>query len=289
MPVEAITQPEWRLDDANATTASNYPAIIVNGPAAKQIRINSRYGVMGPDPLHPADGPIGRAVRLILMNLGGAVPGVGTMGIYGGMRYTNAVIAEDEEGLPRDWKPLNVERGFPKGSNVVTVLPVSGATNVQFTNTSSTNAEGAVRQFLLRMAGVIGGPGGQNRGFIRKPNHSSGIVLLPRGNANEIDKVGWSKEKVRTFLGENSKIPWEDVVKTGRITAYKDFAELPDGQALPLAPVTIVVAGGDQSGHGYWMQVGKMSVIVSKEIKLPANWDKLLKQAEADLGPEPER
>lgn len=51
----------------------------------------------------------------------------------------------------------------------------------------------------------------------------------------------------------------------------------------------IVVAGGDQSGHGYWMQAGYSGDFkpASKEIKLPANWDDLLKQAEEDLGPPP--
>ncbi len=52
--------------------------------------------------------------------------------------------------------------------------------------------------------------------------------------------------------------------------------------------LTLVVAGGDQSGHGYWMQVGHSGyMMVSQEVTLPKNWDALLKQAETDLGPAP--
>ena len=53
------------------------------------------------------------------------------MSIYGGpARYTGSVSAEDEAGLPQNWKPFNVERGFPPGSNTVTVLAASGTVEV---------------------------------------------------------------------------------------------------------------------------------------------------------------
>ncbi len=88
----------------NATTGSYYPAVIVNGPIAKQIRLNSGYGCHGSRSSVPGRWSIGRAIRFILMNLGGAIPGIGTMAIYGGpARYTNAVFAEDE-----DWPSLGL-------------------------------------------------------------------------------------------------------------------------------------------------------------------------------------
>jgi hypothetical protein len=114
--VAALTEPKWKLQEMNATTSSVYPAVMVNGPVAKQIRLNSGYGCLGPDPKHPAGAVIGHAIRFLLMNLGGAIPGSGTMAIYGGpARYTGTVFAEDEEGVPTGWEPLNVERGFPPG------------------------------------------------------------------------------------------------------------------------------------------------------------------------------
>ena len=97
-----------------ATSSSVFPVVIMNGPAARQIRLNTGFGLLGPDPQHPAGGCIGRAMRFLQQNVGGALPGVGTMSIFGGMRYTNAVFAEDEESLPKGWSPLNVSySGYP--------------------------------------------------------------------------------------------------------------------------------------------------------------------------------
>ena len=61
------------------TTCSVYPVVIVSGPISKQIRLNSGYGCLGPDPAHPAGASIGRALRLMQQNIGGAIPGSGTM------------------------------------------------------------------------------------------------------------------------------------------------------------------------------------------------------------------
>ena len=109
--VEAMIEPEFRHDWMNSTTCSVYPVVIVNGPIGKQICLNSGYGLLGPDPVHPPGASIGRAIRFMLMNLGGGIPGSGSMAIYGGpAKYAGMVFAEDEDGSP--WEPLSVERGF---------------------------------------------------------------------------------------------------------------------------------------------------------------------------------
>ena len=295
--VQAISQPEWGLERMNATTSSIYPAVIVNGPVAKQIRLNSSYGCLGPDPVHPTGGSIGRALRLILQNMGGALPGSGTMSIFGAMRYTNAVFAEDEEDLPEGWKPLSVQRGFQADKNVVTVLPVGSATNVMLTNGDSTTAEGTQMEYLYRVAGFMRTP---NMNLFadtasKDRNFPSGVVLMGSGWANDLAKSGFSEDKVRLFLWENSKIPWSDMVKAGLVGKAKSnrwFTE--EGQPVPLVPtpdqIRIVVTGGDQAGHAYWMQVGSTQYrVLSKEVALPAKWQALLDKAEKDLGPAPAR
>jgi hypothetical protein len=112
---------------------------------------------------------------------------------------------------------------------------------------------------------------------------------LGRTQAKELAKIGWNKEKVKAFLWENSKIPWSEILKVGRTRFAKEEVGISEGQPLTLSQPIVVVAGGDQSGHGYWMQVGKKSMVVSREIKLPgkAKWDELLRQAEQNLGPIP--
>jgi len=284
--VEAITAKEFEHNVWNATTVSNFPAVIVNGPMSKQIRLGSRYGIMGPDPIHPAGGPIGRAIRLILQNLGGAVAATGTMGIYGGMRFTNAIFAEDEEGLPPGWDPLSVKRGFAKGSNAITVLPVMGASNVQLHSGFGPSTAELEKQFLYRIAGSIAWIGAIDGGLEKLPGNSSGIALLGRNMAYMLAQQGWTREKVQTFLDENSTAlcTWDMLVRTGRV----DPAKGPQPPRI-LAPALLAIAGGDQSGQAYWMPSGRTQNPWQAEIKLPAKakWDALLKAAEADLGPLP--
>ena len=290
--VEALVDPLSRYADMATTTGSNYPVVIVSGPIAKQIRINSGYGCLGPDPNHPAGAGIGRALRLLQMDLGGAIPGAGTMSIYGGAnRYTNIVFAEDEEGIPQGWEPLGVERGFPKGSNVVTIHFANATINMHGADTST--GQGAM-QVLHKWAGYIGIPNANYWSTLpRWENGSPGILLMPRGTARGLDELGWSKDKIRNLLWVESKLPPSKV---------KDYGFERVAQALSLDPtmpmpvsktpksLTIVVAGGEQSGHAYFMP-NQGNTPMSREIKLPTEWkwNDLLKQAQIDLGSIPDR
>ena len=130
--VEAFLDPLSDSEHMQADSAGAFPVIIVNGPIAKQIRLNTNFGCLGPDPQHPAGASIGRALRLMQQNLGGAVPGVGAMAMWGAMRYTNAVFGEDEASLPEGWLPHASERhGFPTGTNSVSLLWATGVTNIR--------------------------------------------------------------------------------------------------------------------------------------------------------------
>jgi len=298
---EGICVPEFWTRSWNSTTNNPTPVVVVNGPIAKQLRINSNYGCLGPSPLFPAGATIGRALRLILMNVGGAIPGLGTMAIHGlSARYTNIIFAEDEEGLPKKgWVPLNVERGFPPGSNTITLHVV--LSEVTFSSIFEASTDETGLKTLQRMAWIIRTPG-LHQGFGKpyNPEGTPGILLLARGTAAGFGNRGWSKDDVKKWLWEKTTLTPSEVIQYGMEgttlgggTKYP-ATKLPAGSPLPqcVAPknIMIVVAGGMQSGHSFWM--GTMThteIVQSKEIKLPATakWDALLKQAETDLGPIP--
>src|SRR5207245_9001389 len=101
--VAAFLDPEAGSAQLQAASGSAFPVVIVNGPIGAQIRLNSGFGCLGPDPQRPAGASIGRALRLLQQNVGGALPGIGTMANYGGVRYTNVVFAEDDANLPPGW------------------------------------------------------------------------------------------------------------------------------------------------------------------------------------------
>lgn len=296
--IEAMTVPEFAHDGMNSTTMSTFPTLIVNGPIAKQIRLNSGYGLLGPDPQHSAGASIGRALRFILQNMGGGVPGVGTMAIYGGMRYTNAVFAEDEEGLPPDWPPISAERGFSAGDNVVSIMNLGGINNMNIMGKNTPREDSTMFNYLEGYKGFMTIPSSNsvhaeyyNGEF---PGKDPGLLLIPTGVAWLFSDAGWSKEDVKVWIWENVRMPdslqvrnfVEGLFEDGYIDNVEDFIPLP----LVVDPddVWIVVAGGEQSGHNYFMQHGtSWAIPQSKQIQLPANWDDLLEQAEEDLGPPP--
>ncbi len=290
--VKAITDPAFGLQGMNPTTNNCIPVVVVNGPIAKQIRLGSGYGLLGPDPQHPAGQVIGRAIRLIQQDLGGAVPGVGTMAIFGGFRATNAVFAEDEAGLPQGWKSYSVDKGFSATDSVVSATSISSMNNmtIGFGDAAANDKALGVISLFMRTPNINQWTGSDEA--FKGPNHSTGVVLIARGFAAALASAnGYSKLDVQTYLWKHGRIPWEDAVASG-VSAQTKAHSIPDGEPVPITPdprqITVVVAGGEQSGHAWWMQCGHGNKTNTfAKIELPAAWDSLLAQASKDLGPLP--
>ena len=285
--LEAFLDPASKHEHLQTTTGNNFPVVIVNGPIAKQIRIGSGYGCCGPDPNHPAGGGIGRALRLIQMNVGGAVPGKGTMAEFGANRYTNMVVAENEDGVPANWQPLSVERGFARGSNTVTLHFVTGAIDMV---PSTTSTPAAAIHTLNRWSAYMGCPFNMYWGFdARWTNGSPGVVLMAPLTAQGLAEAGYSKDKVREYIWERTKIPPEKVKEFG-FERHVAQLNLDPTKPLPISKtpgsLVIAIAGGAASGHAYFLPNQGYSP-VTKEIQVPAGgqWDELLRQADGDLGP----
>ncbi len=286
--VEALINPLLAHQGWTATTGGPVPMVIVNGPVAKQIRLNSGYGCLGPSSEFPAGASIGRAIRFILMNMGGAIPGKGTMSLYGEGRYTNFVFAEDEDGLPSDWQPLNVDQGFPRGSNTLTV-DCAQSTNSFFGGAAVTQED--IVSNLKDVARVAGSS-------LHFPRPTIvGYWLLGRLAAQSLSKSGWSKGKIKAFLCEHGvdlPVPESlEMRKQMRLPGSAMADYLDKGKRWPM-PITkpenmhFVVCGGAQSTHTHWIHAGGFrKEPVNAKIKLPANWNQLLRKAEEDLGPIP--
>lgn len=287
----AILSPEMDHDKWQATSGSTYPVVIVNGPAAQQIRLNSGFGLLGPDPQHPAGASIGRAIRLLQQNAGGALPGVGTMAMFGGMRYTNAVFAEDEEGLPEGWSPLcTAQWGLPAGTNAVTVFVGTSATNILRRGVGKEEPDEEAIQGLLRVAGYLGSPSPHYAGGWA--HGTPGGLLMSRVVAQQLAGLGWTQKKIKDFIWEKSRIPGDKLREFGmrQWIEQADDAESIASKDLDPWPITrtpeqivMAVAGGHHPTHNYWMQSWSRNV-AGGEIHLPAGWDALIAEAEEDLG-----
>src|SRR5690606_28411442 len=212
--IEAILDPALDHAGWQATSSSTYPVVIVNGPVAEQIGLNAGFGLLGPDPRHPAGASIGRAIRLLQQNVGGALPGTGTMAMFGAMRYTNAVFAEDEAGLPEGWAPFNVERmGYERGASSVAVNVASGAANIIRRGVGTETLKDEAKASLLRIATYLKS---HNANSLRAHREGTpGILLISRTVAQQLAALGWSRRSIQAFLWEHSRIARRELDSTG--------------------------------------------------------------------------
>src|SRR6202795_4603694 len=124
--VEALAADEFNLIGVATTTGSATPLVIVNGPIVREIGMNAETNALGPG--NRAHATIGRAVHLVLQNIGGAKPGETDMATLGQPGKYTFCFAENEAASP--WLPLHVERGFPAAASVVTVVGAAGIVEV---------------------------------------------------------------------------------------------------------------------------------------------------------------
>ena len=106
--MRAMCENHFNLNAIQATTHVIAPLAIVNGPVRKQIGMNGSHGAFGPG--NRANATIGRAIRLILLNVGGALPGVLDKSTQGTPAKYSYCVAENEEDSP--WAPYHVEKGY---------------------------------------------------------------------------------------------------------------------------------------------------------------------------------
>lgn len=291
--VEAILDPRLGHDKFQATSGSTFPVVIVNGPIADQIRLNSGFGCLGPDPQRPAGAAIGRALRLLLQNVGGALPGVGSMAIFGAMRYTNAVFAEDEAGLPEGWEPVSAHHaGGAAGENRVTVFVGTGAANVMRRGVGKEEPMEEALQGLRRTASYLAVA---NAHYPRTwLAGTPGALLVPRIVAAQLYNNGWkTKQSVRDYLWEHVQFSQDTLRESGMTQWIEAETDAETRASATMDPwplcrtpeqLMIVVAGGEHPTHNFWLQSwGPCET--GADIQLPGNWDSLLEAAEADLGP----
>jgi hypothetical protein len=120
--VQAIADPSFNLLGVATTTNPDTPMILVNGPIARQLEINSGTNALGRG--WQANATIGRALHLIINNIGGSWPAVTDMSCLGHPGEFAMCLAENEEKNP--WGPLHVELGYRPEANVVTVVAAEG-------------------------------------------------------------------------------------------------------------------------------------------------------------------
>lgn len=208
--VEAITQPQFNLTTVQATTHSVAPFIVVNGPRRSELDMYGGPGCLGPS--SQGNACVGRAVRLVLLNIGGGRPGVGDKASQGHSGKYTYCIAENEEENP--WEPLHVARGFDLDQNTVSVFGCGAPVNINdHVGKTAFHILDSFADAMVTLAGNV-----MHRrayGVGDKDQTGEFIVLLAPEHAATIADDGWSKDDVRRFLFEHARIPTEVMHKTG--------------------------------------------------------------------------
>ncbi len=227
--IQAISREEFNLPGINATTHPTAICTILNGPISREIAINTGVGCLGPGNI--ANATIGRALRLCLMNIAGAVPGIGDHATMGSPAKYSFCFGEAENENP--WTPLHVERGLNKDTSTVTVMAAEAPHNVN--DHRSTTAEN-ILDTIIHTAAIAG----------CNNSHVPGEFLLIMGpeHAKTVADDGWEKNDIKNYIHENARVPVELADRGGR---KLDEQWITDGEVrITRSPedVILVIAGG---------------------------------------------
>jgi hypothetical protein len=255
--VEAVAASEFNLQGIQATTNPVAVWVIVNGPAAKRIGVNGSFNCLGQGT--PANAAIGRALRLVLQNLGGALPGEMDRATHGQPGKYTFCCAENEAANP--WEPLHVERGFEREASTVTVVGAEGTMNM---NTHTKDAGELLRVFAETMQH----PPSNEYCYGSEP----WLVLSPE-HAEILKAGGLTKLEAKRRLWELSKMPAGRMTEKDllRVTAArgKELGEIRPDTLLTIAfrpeDIRLIVAGGPGT-HSVYVPCYGNTCAVTREI-----------------------
>ena len=223
------------------------PFYVINGPIRNDINVNCGSGALSPGNI--ANATIGRAMGLIVKNIGGARKGIEDMGTLGNPGKYSMVLGENEEESP--WEPLHVSLGYKKEENTITVnAPNSWVQNLPYRS----NDEGILSCLVNNLQTMVTG---QGRGTFT-------IVLTPDA-ARLVANGGWTKQAALDIL---AKVTWP----VGPLPLMNVNNQM-YSYFIGNIHLLIIVAGGAQNQIGVYRSAFGHNTM---KINLPANWDKLV-------------
>lgn len=192
----ALCSPAFNLNGVQATTHMAAPLLVVNGPIRTEIGMNAGHNVFGSG--NRANATIGRAIRMILLNVGGAWPGdldKSTLGHPG--KYTYCIAENEEVGCIA---PYHVEKGFDETDSTVFVMPAEPPHSV--TNHVADDPEGILDSIVSAMTT-----------FAHNNAVSAGhcAVVIGPEHAQVMAKRQWKRQDIRSYLWYEARIKFGDV------------------------------------------------------------------------------
>jgi hypothetical protein len=221
--VEAIGDPRFMMRNVAMSTGAHAPLMIVNGPIVNKLGINSGRCALGPGAPSAVNTVLGRAIRLIYMNLGHAYPGHMDLDTLGSPTKYSMCLGENTDASP--WEPFHVEKGFEPEASVVTMFTTYALSEVEdnygttpqaLLNTTSLSARNAgVKSVGYWLCGWRADPDARVQ---VKDKH---LLIVCPVHAAVYKKHKWSKQDVRDYLYQHARMPFEQLIAKTEAAAFR--------------------------------------------------------------------
>src|SRR5262245_52314123 len=260
--VAAVCTPEFNLYALNTTTCSATPALMLNGPARQTLGIECGYSCLGQN--GRANATIGRALRLVMRNVGGSIPGAVSKSVFGQPGRVSLCFGEWEERSP--WPPFHVRRGFAPADNVLTAVCATGTQDIA--DIYAESGEELIWVLAHSLDWI-----GNNKVLVAQEKGDMLLLLCP-DFAHKIARDGIDVPAMQRMLLEWTRAPierwhpkhWPKLERLGYV----------DGNVVPLAArpeqFLIAVAGGESGHHALYFCTFGLTWAVSKTFRLGEAW-----------------
>ena len=196
--VEAACTDAFNIHGLLATTMSAGPVLVVNGPIRNRIGMNSGKNVFGQG--NRANSTIGRALQLVIRNVGGGRPGEVDRATLGNPGKLCFCFAEDEEGSP--WTPLSTDFGFDEGTNTITLFPGEGPRTI--VDQASREPVSLARSLAASLRSMYSP---------KVVMAFDAIVVISPEHGRIFREAGWSKADLKSKLHELTMIPGAELIR----------------------------------------------------------------------------
>ena len=257
--LEAVCTDEFNMHGLLATTMPCSPVMVVNGPIRRRLGMNSGINVFGQG--NRANSTIGRALQLVVRNVGGGRPGEVDRATFGNPGKLSFCFAEDEEASP--WQPLSADFGLAPGTDSVTIFPGEAPRNIM--DQLSRDPESLARSLAVNL---------------RTLHHPKVVMafdcMLAIGpeHGRVFAEAGWDKARIAERLHELLTIPGAELIRGAGGIAEGLPVAMKDASLPKIRPggILIVFCGGGaglfSAMIGGWVTGEIGSQTVAKEIQL---------------------
>jgi hypothetical protein len=241
--MECALEPSIGLRTWAMSTGPQAPVVLVSGDIADEIGMNRGICALGPGSISQVNVAIGRALRLVMMNVGHSYPGVSDMDTIGTPMKFSCCVAENEAKTP--WDSWRVQRGFAKEESTVTINVPYGMT--EFFDFKNSDPELVIETLATLTSQTCGSPA-MGAWLIKKnaplsagyPFHGTyaNLMLMAPDHANIFANAGWTPEDIRMAIHRQSKIQFRKLMLNQEYDAFRQAH--PELLWLEDAPETMV-------------------------------------------------